>query len=140
MQFDDAATYQVNVSLIEKLADIKLPKAIDSYTDERNMKLVLEEIDIDPELESDSIEQKLGFTNFQYCFMRKPAHSRSTLASSQPTHKPKVWQKETSASPARVTAFQVGFRIAHDQKNKINLCFVDRLVQLDNDKKIKLNK
>ncbi len=62
MQFDDAATYQVNVTLIEKLADIKLPKAIDSYTDERNMKLVLEEIDIDPELESDSVEQKLGFT------------------------------------------------------------------------------
>lgn len=62
MQFDDAATYQVNVSLIEKLADIKLPKAIDSYTDERNMKLVLEEIDIDPELESDSVELKLGFT------------------------------------------------------------------------------
>jgi endonuclease G len=62
MQFDDAATYQVNVSLIEKLADLKLPIAIDSYTDERNMKLVLEEIDIDPDLESDSIEQKLGFT------------------------------------------------------------------------------
>lgn len=62
MQFDDAATYQVNVSLIEKLADIKLPNAIDSYTDERKMKLVLEEIDIDPDLESDSAEQKLGFT------------------------------------------------------------------------------
>lgn len=39
--------------------------------------------------------------------------------------------------PARVTAFQAGFRIAHAQKNKINLCFVDRLVQIDNDKKIK---
>jgi PBP1b-binding outer membrane lipoprotein LpoB len=32
------------------------------------------------------------------------------------------------------------FRIAHAQKNKINLCFVDRSVQFDNDKKIKLNK
>ena len=42
--------------------------------------------------------------------------------------------------PARVTAFQDGFRIAHAQKNKINLCFVDRFVQFDNDKKIKLNK
>jgi hypothetical protein len=41
------------------------------------------------------------------------------------------------ASPARVTAFQDGFRIAHAQKNKINLCFVDRLVQFDNDKKVK---
>jgi hypothetical protein len=28
---------------------------------------------------------------------------------------------------------------AHAQKNKINLCFVDRLVQIDNDKKIKAN-
>ena len=41
------------------------------------------------------------------------------------------------AKPARVTAFQDGFGIAHAQKNKINLCFVDRLVQVDNDKKIK---
>lgn len=62
MQFDDAATYQVNISLIEKLADIKLPNAIDSYSDDRKMKLVLQEIDIDPELESDSVEQTLGFT------------------------------------------------------------------------------
>lgn len=62
IQFDDAATYQVNVSLIEQLADLKLPKAIDSYKDDRNIKLVLKEIDIDPELESDSIEQKLGFS------------------------------------------------------------------------------
>jgi hypothetical protein len=44
------------------------------------------------------------------------------------------------ACPTHVTAFQDGFRIAHAQKNKINLCFVDRLVQFDNDKKIKLNK
>jgi hypothetical protein len=42
-----------------------------------------------------------------------------------------------SASPAHVTAFQDGFRIANAQKNKINLCFVDRFVQIDNDKKIK---
>jgi endonuclease G len=62
MQFDDAATYQVNISLIEKLADIKFPKAIDSFEDERTNKLVLKEIDIDPELESDSIEQKMGYS------------------------------------------------------------------------------
>jgi len=43
--------------------------------------------------------------------------------------------KRASASPAHVTAFQDGFRIAHAQKNKINLCFVDRLVHIDNDKK-----
>ena len=41
------------------------------------------------------------------------------------------------ANPARVTAFQDGFRIAHAQKNKINLCFVDRFVQIENDLKIK---
>lgn len=62
MQFDDAATYQVNVSLIEQLADIKLPKAIDTYNDNRSVKLVLKEIDIDPDLESDSVEQALGFS------------------------------------------------------------------------------
>ena len=62
MQFDDAATYQVNVSLIEQLADIKLPKAIDTYKDDRSVKLVLKEIDIDPDLESFSVEQTLGFS------------------------------------------------------------------------------
>jgi endonuclease G len=62
MQFDDAATYQVNVSLIEQLAAIQLPKAIDSYNDDRNVKLVLNEIEIDPDLESFSAEQILGFS------------------------------------------------------------------------------
>jgi len=56
----------------------------------------------------------------------------------KPTLKPKAC-KRASASSARITAFQDGFRIAHAQKNKINFCFVDRLVQFDNDKKIKLN-
>ena len=64
----------------------------------------------------------------------------STFASPhEPTLKPKAC-KRASAFPAHVTAFQGGFRIAHAQKNKINLCFVDRLVQIDNDNKIKLNK
>lgn len=81
----------------------------------------------------------------------------STYASPhEPTLKPKAC-KRAYASPARVTAFQDGFRIthglfiykgvreslrlfAHAQKNKINLCFVDKLVQIENDKKIKLNK
>ena len=61
----------------------------------------------------------------------------STFASPhKPTLKPKAC-KRASDSPTRVTAFQDGFRIAHAQKNKINLCFVDRLVQFDNDKNIK---
>jgi endonuclease G len=62
MQFDDADTYQVNVSLIEELSGLEMPKANDSYTDERTTKLVLNEIDIDPDLESDSIEYELGFS------------------------------------------------------------------------------
>jgi len=61
----------------------------------------------------------------------------STFASPHvPTLKPKAC-KRAYALPTHVTAFQDGFRIAHAQKNKINLCFVDRLVQFDNDKKIK---
>lgn len=61
MQFDDAQTYQVNISLIERLSGLQMPKAIDSYTDHRSTKLILEEIDIDPELESESIEYQIGF-------------------------------------------------------------------------------
>ena len=60
-QFKDADTYQVNVSLIEEMTGLEIPNAIDSYNDTRNNKLVLKEIDIDPELESDSIEYQLGF-------------------------------------------------------------------------------
>ena len=60
-QFKDADTYQVNVSLIEEMTGLEIPNAIDSYNDTRNKKLVLKEIDIDPELESDSIEYQLGF-------------------------------------------------------------------------------
>ena len=56
----------------------------------------------------------------------------------KPTLKPKLVKEY--AMPIRVTAFQVGFRIAHAQKNKINLCFVDSLVHIDKDKKIKLIK
>jgi endonuclease G len=61
MDFDDAATYQVNISLIEKLSGIKMPDAIDSYKDSRNVKLVLKEIDINPDLESESLAQRLGY-------------------------------------------------------------------------------
>jgi endonuclease G len=62
MQFKDADTYQVNISLIEELSGLIIPSAIDSYTDSRNTKLILNEVDIDPDLESDSIEQNLGFS------------------------------------------------------------------------------
>jgi len=62
LMFKDAGTYQVNISLIEKLSGITMPGAIDSYTDDRSARLVLKEIDIDPELEIDSLEYELGFT------------------------------------------------------------------------------
>jgi len=61
MQFEDADTYQVSVSLIEEMTGLIFPIATDSYTDNRNTKLVLKEIDIDPDLESDAFEYKLGF-------------------------------------------------------------------------------
>lgn len=62
MQFDDAETYQVHISLIEKLTNMQFSKGIDSYQENRNLKLILTEIDIDPDLESDSIEEILGFS------------------------------------------------------------------------------
>lgn len=62
MEFDDAATYQVNISLIEELSHLKMPAAVDSFKDLRSKKLVLKEIDIDPDLESFSVEQILGFS------------------------------------------------------------------------------
>lgn len=61
LQFNDAETYQVNISLIEQLSGLTMPSAIDAYTDSRSTKLVMKEIDIDPELESDSPEERLGF-------------------------------------------------------------------------------
>ena len=64
----------------------------------------------------------------------------STFASPhEPTLKPKAC-KRASAFPAHLTAFQDGFGIANAQKNKINLYFVVKLVYIDNDKRIKLNK
>jgi len=62
LEFSKANTYQVNVSLIEKLTHMKFHNAIDAYEDNRNIELVLNEIDIDPDLESFSIEQYLGYS------------------------------------------------------------------------------
>ncbi len=57
----------------------------------------------------------------------------STFASPhEPTLKPKAY-KRASASPAHVAQRALGFAVP--QKNKINLCFVDRLVRIDNDNK-----
>lgn len=62
MQFDNADTYQVNISVIENVTGLKIPEAIDSYTDDRNVELILEEIDIDPELESAYIGNEISYT------------------------------------------------------------------------------
>lgn len=64
--------------------------------------------------------------------------NRIAVSTYELTPKPKAC-KRAYASPTRVTAFQVGFRFAHAQKNKIDLRFVDRLVQFDNDKELKLD-
>ena len=61
------------------------------------------------------------------------------IAKAPPANAPTKALSKSLQMPARVTAFQDGFRIAHAQKNKINLCFVDRFVQIDNYKKIELN-
>jgi hypothetical protein len=64
----------------------------------------------------------------------------STFASiHEPAHIQKAY-KRAFAFLTHVTTFQDSFRIAHAQKNKINLCFMDRLAQIDNYKKLKLNK
>lgn len=62
MQFKDADTYQVNITLIEEITGLALPDAIDSYVDDRTVKLILNEIDIDPDLENDSIEYEIGYS------------------------------------------------------------------------------
>jgi endonuclease G len=51
LQFADAGPYQVDIELIEQLTDLKLPKAIDSYNDERSKRLVLKQVEVDPDHE-----------------------------------------------------------------------------------------
>lgn len=62
LEFDDAETYQVNVPLIEELTGLRFHPAKDAYTDNRSKRLVLQDIDIDPDLESDSVAQRLDYT------------------------------------------------------------------------------
>jgi hypothetical protein len=74
--------------------------------------------------------------NWVFLRYKEPTLFASTLPKPhEPTLNPKLCQRACKSSP--ITAFQDGFRIAHAQKNKINLCFVDRLAQFENDKKIK---
>jgi len=63
-----------------------------------------------------------------------PPEVVSTFASPhEPTLRPKA-RKRASAFPAQVAQRALGF--ADPQKNKINLCFVDSLVQIENDNKM----
>lgn len=61
LQFKEACTYQVNISLIESLTGLIFYEAIDSFTDVRPSTLIFKEIDLNPDLESKSLEQHLGF-------------------------------------------------------------------------------
>lgn len=57
--FEDGDTYQVNVSLIERLTQLSFPKAIDPYEDERPNKLVIQEVQVrglDPAEASGTLE------------------------------------------------------------------------------------
>ena len=47
MNFEDAATYQVNVETIEKLTGLTFPPAFEPYTDDRAVKIVLKEVDLE---------------------------------------------------------------------------------------------
>lgn len=62
LDFKKAGTYQVNISLIENITNLQFAYAVDSYQDSRAVELIFDEIDIDPDLESDSIEQRIGFS------------------------------------------------------------------------------
>jgi len=60
LQFEEADTYQTNISNIEKLSGLTMPDALDIYKDKRPLKLVLKEIDV--QLESlNETTRELGF-------------------------------------------------------------------------------
>jgi endonuclease G len=61
LAFKLAGTYQVDISIIEELAGLTFESAIEPFLDKRPKELIFREIDIDPDLESDSLEQVLGF-------------------------------------------------------------------------------
>ncbi len=66
-------------------------------------------------------------------FILLQAHCQSHTACPDPSGSQRYHQSfvKELPKPAQVTAFVGGFRIAHAQKNKINLYFVDRLVPID---------
>ncbi len=62
MEFSEADTFQVSIATIEQLTGMKIPAATDSYSDERPIKLVVEEVDINAEsFGGDPVVQEFGF-------------------------------------------------------------------------------
>ncbi len=57
----DGKLYRVGFMMSQESL-MKFHNAIDSYTDNRSKELVLREIDIDPDLESYSVEQYLSYS------------------------------------------------------------------------------
>ena len=47
LNFEDAATYQVNVDMVEHLSGLKFAPALDPYTDARPAKIVLKEVELE---------------------------------------------------------------------------------------------
>ena len=47
LNFEDAATYQVNVDMVEHLSGLKFAPAVDPYTDNRPAKIVLKEVELE---------------------------------------------------------------------------------------------
>jgi endonuclease G len=63
MEFEEADTYQVNVGTIEKLTGLTFPDAVEPFTDNRKVKLILKEIDVKESLnESASVQASIGFS------------------------------------------------------------------------------
>lgn len=62
MQFEDAETYQVNTTTIEKLTKLTMPAATDAYQDDRPIKLILEEVEVTNKLRNtEAFVAELGF-------------------------------------------------------------------------------
>lgn len=62
LDFEDAATYQVNIATIEELTKLILPLAQDVYQDSRPIKLILEEV----EVSAQAVERRIGFAELGY--------------------------------------------------------------------------
>lgn len=58
--FEDAATYQVNIDVVEQLTGLTFSQAVDPYHDKRPVKIILKQVEVS-DLEGFSDENALGF-------------------------------------------------------------------------------